>query len=41
MNKLETAINQAIEELELPSAWPSAVSQELPSDSNFPYHGYY
>ena len=41
MNKLETAINQAIEELELPSAWPSAVSQELPSESNFPYQGNY
>ena len=41
MNKLETAINQAIEELELPSAWPSAVSQELPSESNFPYQSNY
>ena len=41
MNKLETAINQAIEELELPSAWPSAVSKELPSESNFPYQGNY
>ena len=41
MNKLETAINQGYRRERVTSAWLSAVSQELPSESNFPYQSNY